>query len=239
MKDRVPTYPGRVQLTPVAGQTNIYDMVMADQPTEAGTPPTKANLLTDETAASMGLSTDATVNDALQTLATEAIPISRGGSGRTTAEKAMYAFISGCSSLNNIGLAVNDYLPLYDYSAAAGKRVAMNEFAEFLGNKLNMVKIQSGSYVGTGVYGNSNNQCSITFTYMPKLVFIYCPSNGSCYCLPYFTDMNQIYAKQSGYATTYSGPVTWNGLTMSWYTSGNAQIQMNASGTTYNWYAFY
>lgn len=36
--DRVPTYPGRVKLTPVAGQENTYDMVRDDAPTEAGTP---------------------------------------------------------------------------------------------------------------------------------------------------------------------------------------------------------
>lgn len=37
-KDRVPTYPGRVKLTPVSGQANTYDMVRADSPTTEGTP---------------------------------------------------------------------------------------------------------------------------------------------------------------------------------------------------------
>ncbi len=36
--DRIPTYPGRVILTPVSGQTNTYDLVRADQPIEEGTP---------------------------------------------------------------------------------------------------------------------------------------------------------------------------------------------------------
>lgn len=40
--DRVPTYPGRVKLTPVSGQTNVYDMVRADSPVEEGTPINKA-----------------------------------------------------------------------------------------------------------------------------------------------------------------------------------------------------
>src|SRR5574344_737805 len=53
MDDRVSTYPGRVTLTPVAGQTNTYDLTMADEPTQEGTPPTKANLLTDATAAKL------------------------------------------------------------------------------------------------------------------------------------------------------------------------------------------
>lgn len=72
MKDRIPTYPGRVTLTPVAGDT--YDMVMADEPTEAGTPPTKANLLTDQTANFIwpdpnDMPADPTVNLALAELA--------------------------------------------------------------------------------------------------------------------------------------------------------------------------
>lgn len=68
MQDRIPTYPGRVKLTPVSGQADTYDMTMADQPTQAGTPPTKANLLTDATAARLGLTSDPTVNDALNAL---------------------------------------------------------------------------------------------------------------------------------------------------------------------------
>lgn len=42
MKDRVPTYPGRVRLTPVSGQTNVYTFAMEDSPTEAGTALNKA-----------------------------------------------------------------------------------------------------------------------------------------------------------------------------------------------------
>ena len=40
--DRVPTYPGRVVLTPVPGQANTFDMERADAPVVAGTPLDKA-----------------------------------------------------------------------------------------------------------------------------------------------------------------------------------------------------
>ena len=36
--DRIPTYPGRVKLTPVSGQSNTFDMERADQPVVVGTP---------------------------------------------------------------------------------------------------------------------------------------------------------------------------------------------------------
>lgn len=65
MEDRVSLYPGRVKLIPVSGQTDVYDMVRADEPTQDGTALNKANLLTDVTAALFGLGTDAVPNDVL------------------------------------------------------------------------------------------------------------------------------------------------------------------------------
>lgn len=52
MKDRIATHPGRVTLIPVSGQSNTYDMTMADQPTEEGTPLNKA--LFDRVIAAVG-----------------------------------------------------------------------------------------------------------------------------------------------------------------------------------------
>ena len=66
MKDRVPTYPGRVRLTPLGG--NLYDLAMADEPSQVGTPLNKATLLTDATASLLGLSGDPTVDNALARL---------------------------------------------------------------------------------------------------------------------------------------------------------------------------
>lgn len=53
MQDRIPLHPGRVRLTPVAGQENTYDMTLADEPQTEGTPLNKATLLTDSTAQSI------------------------------------------------------------------------------------------------------------------------------------------------------------------------------------------
>lgn len=68
MQDRVPLYPGRVKLTPVSGQENTYDMVRADQPTQEGTPLNKANLLSDDVAALLGLGATSVPNDAFRAL---------------------------------------------------------------------------------------------------------------------------------------------------------------------------
>ena len=68
MQDRIPLYPGRVKMTPVAGQANTYDMVRADDPTQAGTPLNKATFLNDATAALYGLGTGAVPDDVLNKL---------------------------------------------------------------------------------------------------------------------------------------------------------------------------
>lgn len=65
MKDRVSRYPGRVRLTPVAGQEGLYDMERADEPAEPGTPLNKATLLSDNTASLFGLGATATPDAAL------------------------------------------------------------------------------------------------------------------------------------------------------------------------------
>ena len=68
MQDRIPLYPGRVTMTPVAGQANTFAMVRADDPTQAGTPLNKATLLKDATAALYGLGTGAVPDDVLAEL---------------------------------------------------------------------------------------------------------------------------------------------------------------------------
>lgn len=68
MEDRVSLYPGRVKLEPVAGQTNVYDLTRADEPTQEGTPLSKASLLKDATAALYGLGTDAVPDEVLGAL---------------------------------------------------------------------------------------------------------------------------------------------------------------------------
>lgn len=76
MKDRIPTYPGRVKLTQVSG--NIYDLERADQPSEAGTPLNKATFLKDATATLFGLTSAAVPDDVLAAIASGFAKIETG-----------------------------------------------------------------------------------------------------------------------------------------------------------------
>lgn len=64
MKDRAPKYPGRVKLTPVPGEENLFDLTRADKPTQYGTPLNTATLLKQQTAALFGLPESAVPDDA-------------------------------------------------------------------------------------------------------------------------------------------------------------------------------
>lgn len=58
MKDRVPTpgQEGRVKITPESGGATYYAKIeMADNPTQLGDEPIKANLLPDDVASALGL----------------------------------------------------------------------------------------------------------------------------------------------------------------------------------------
>lgn len=68
MLDRISLHPGRVTLTPVAGEANTYDLVRADEPTQTGTPLNKASLLKDTTAALYDLTASAVPDDVLAML---------------------------------------------------------------------------------------------------------------------------------------------------------------------------
>ena len=63
MKDRQPTKPNRVLITPESGSPFYATMTRADEPTEEGTALNKFNLLQDEAAEAFGLTSDAVPND--------------------------------------------------------------------------------------------------------------------------------------------------------------------------------
>lgn len=70
MKDRKPTYPGRVLITPESGSAYYATLTAADDPEDEGTPLNKETFLTDEVAAALELeSDDPTPNDAFAVMA--------------------------------------------------------------------------------------------------------------------------------------------------------------------------
>ena len=101
---------------------------------------------------------------------------------------------------------------------------------------LDIAHIAIGTYEGTNSYG-VNNPLSLTFPFVPKVVFI-CPCKKTSdvpFAWIYGSPVG-LTAYNNGVA--YTSNLTWNGNTLSWYTTdGYPSYQHNTSSTTYYWVA--
>lgn len=101
------------------------------------------------------------------------------------------------------------------------------------------IKVEAGSYVGTGTYGESNPN-SLTFDFTPKAVFIFgtkAPNNTGA-SMMYFWGADSFTLILSGLSGAEpSGTASVSGNTMSWYDTREAYYQCNKSSRTYNYLA--
>ena len=94
--------------------------------------------------------------------------ISSGGTGAESESAAMKNLINGLTSTSP---ASNDLIPFQDVSSGGAGKTTLSALASTLQSVRGYAKIQTGSYVGTGTYGESN-PCRLTFNMFPSLVFI-------------------------------------------------------------------
>lgn len=99
-------------------------------------------------------------------------------------------------------------------------------------------QVYTGSYVGTGTYGQSNPN-TLTFPFEPKMVVVSANTQlfGASVPLAIFLNgvTSSLTISQSN-GSMDSAIVTWKGNVVSWYPEGsspNAAQQLNSSGTTY------
>ena len=95
-------------------------------------------------------------------------------------------------------------------------------------------QIYTGSYVGTGTYGQSNPN-TLTFPFEPKAVFISGvsgPSYTTC-----FMFYKSIFGMGLVSASVVSVSLTWEGNFVSWYSDQNAEGQFNSTGSIYYYVA--
>ena len=129
---------------------------------------------------------------------------------------------------------------------------------EYLGtpfdNARTPTRIQTGTYAGTGTYGQ-NNVNSLTFNFVPRFLMItkYADGLSGQNTLKVFFDCaipfqsspavvgNLQMATSSWYGSSGGGWVcyvcTLNGKTFSWYNKTEAEYQLNASGAKYSYIA--
>ena len=131
-----------------------------------------------------------------------------------------------CTNYNSTsGVYIDRYQPVTGYPAIPARTTI-----EYLGKLGDKARVQMLSYVGTGTYGSSNPN-SLTFDFVPKVVHIHRKAkNENDY---YFCDFFLFYGIESDLTATYGtgwNTINWNAKTVSWYSTENAQQQMNHSG---------
>lgn len=102
---------------------------------------------------------------------------------------------------------------------ASQEHTEAGDWLDVWGNDIPAVKMETGSYVGTGTYG-ADNPNELTFPFEPKLVIIMQDTGRSS---------GRIWAGNGHWGTL-------EGNTLSWYES-TAANQMNTSGSTYYYVA--
>ena len=172
------------------------------------------------------------------------IPLNKGGTGQTTAAKALYALINGCLSLTEATIASGDYFALLDISATTGKRITLANLCDYLSANLSFpsgANIETGGYTGTGTSGNANRN-SLSFAFEPLLVIV------TGYESLTATGAMMIAAKPSYYATVmclydnFSGEISsnivhaWGESSVSWY-GPDALRQLNYADLHYQYIA--
>lgn len=119
-------------------------------------------------------------------------------------------------------------------------------FTDISGATIPMVSIETGSYVGTGTYGE-NNPNTLTFERDPSFVFVYCNEGGVEGLLCGFVivpSLTNSYAAD-GFIKLGSDMhcyAKYSGKTLNWYYDVDqfgAARQMNESGKTYDYLVLY
>ena len=257
MRDRVPRYPGRVKLTPVSGQANVYDMTRADSPTQEGDPINKSTLLQDSTAALYGLGSDAVPDDVFSKIFDHVDTILTIPSG--TEDPAAYlddlldAYIAkkrdksvgfvclatsvahpvlgGLSYIIKVNVISQNYVSLeaVSYYTIGTKRFTRSKYGGW-GDWIPEANFSTITYVGTGTHGDSKEN-SVTFPDRPKMVFVSGPNSA-------------VFPGTASSGTVNSGGrdslyFSWSGSTLSWWNGDSSSYQLNESGVTYTCMALY
>ena len=160
------------------------------------------------------------------------VPLTKGGTGQTTAAKALYALINGSSALAYSGAAAGDFLALLDASAATGKKISLENLINYMQLLGGVPKIATGSYTGTGTYG-ADNPCSLTFPFSPKLVLIAWSNKNAGAMQGFMIYPNTVFSRVDNSGTGPNCIVTWNSTGVSWYNTDRDGYQFNYSNETY------
>lgn len=257
MNDRTPTKPGRVLITPESGVPYYAVLTMADEPTQEGTPPTKANLLTDAVAALWGGDSSSNVTDILKYAA------SRYGTCATAAATAakvvtLSDFVLSIGAVIGVNFSYKNAAssPTLNVNGVGAKAIYFNgsvvstsqipkmAYFQYDGTYWQLingptVQLATGNYTGTGTYG-SGSPNSLSFPFAPAVVFIV--SNTSTMFNYVGNPLILVKGRAAKFYITPGITQTditpsFSGNSVSWYSTSGPYSQQNESGQQYTYVA--
>ncbi len=125
------------------------------------------------------------------------------------------------SGANNVTVS---YQPVTGHAA-----IPANTTITYLGQLGGGARIEVGSYVGTGTWGSSNKN-SLTFGFVPKIIFVQGYENSS-----HFHAINGVKTSQG--SKSYNTVFLWEDKTVSWYGQSNLSGQYNNPNEIYHYIA--
>lgn len=213
MTDRVPTYPGRVLITPTNGDPAFTaDITMADSPSVAGTPINKATLLKDATATLFGLTSAAVPDNVLAFLGQFNLYTWRRVNGSNV--------VSYVTSANRNA---------YPDSGTSGGYTYTYVGVPFENIQKPAIEAAMGSYVGDNTNG-STHPTVIDMGIEADLILVCGLRTG--------TNSSGFGIRGGNFAVGGTGlSTTWSGTEVSFYSSSSSQAQLNYNNQTYYWVA--
>ena len=183
----------------------------------------------------------APINQSVSALQTRVQPINLGGTGASEANEARQNL--GAAAVKEMTQAEYDALPAIDPTI----------FYVLTDVEADGVKIEAGSYVGTGTYGSSN-PCSITAPFEIKMVGVVVivensefrtTATNSLLGQQWMATSPLTTAFQYGYGLLYNdssfgdsyAKKSEDGKTVYWYNTEGATYQMNYGGDVYHYIA--
>lgn len=222
MKDRTPTFPNRVKITPEDGSPAYYATVTrADEPTQAGDPLNKNTFLTDTTAALFGMDNTALPNNIFSFLGQYNLHWWKVTDSAGTETYVQSENRNEHPDFGSVGSLSYVYLGVPFQNSVDAKNTYV------------------GSYTGNGKYG-SGKKNSITFSFVPKFLVVV-KNVQQLVNVQYDYDSNLmiwIDGMVEDHVTATPGYRTYSRRdnTVYWH-SVDADSQMNTDGTKYFYFA--
>ena len=144
--------------------------------------------------------------------------LARGGTGKSsfTANQILYGALAQLAtpSEDSVLMQNGNAAPYWSTIATLVGKAGLDGAA----------KVQTGSYVGTGTYGASN-PCSLTFDFVPKFLLV--KSIGDTIFGVNSAQLLLISPGTNFVGYTYTAYCSWNGQSVSWYSTAAADYQFN------------